>query len=219
MSCFEACSASLLVWVWLHCLLLGKGQCGASPPRQDLWRAISASGQAFDIGQGILKDQWMDKFEWKQWKSALWTELTGLCGRGSSLSQGFLKRLLTVWNADKLWFHQPGVKLRKVHAEAETVFQQYNFWVLKEQGQHSQTLFFCCFISEGACKSPWFAVGLQCSTWEWAGPVLIQVWVIKAVGSLPLKWIRQQILLQEFSEKTVTDLYPHGVELGVQRGV
>lgn len=58
---------------------------------------------------------------------------------GSALSyeKVLQKKLLAVWNADRLWLHQPEVKLRKIHVEADTVFQQCMFWVLKEQSQHS----------------------------------------------------------------------------------
>lgn len=122
-----------------------------------------AAGQAVDLGQAILRDWWTlcrlgQDNAGKVWTEAMeichWAEQTGLCRRVSSLcyEKVLQKRLLAVWNADKSWLHQPEAKLRKIHVEANIVFQQYNFRVLQEHSQHCYTLLSCCAISKGTCQ-------------------------------------------------------------------
>lgn len=157
MSCFEACSASLLDWqCGCMAFCLGRGNVVHHVPGRFCGEPSQLQGRHLTLARESLRisELYVGNFGWKQWKSALWAELSGLCRMASSLCyrKAFWKRLLTVWNADKLWFHQPEVKWRKIHAEAEVVFQQCNFWVLKEQGQHSQTFFFCCVTSKGTCQ-------------------------------------------------------------------
>lgn len=105
-----------------------------------------------------------------------------LCGRDFSLCQ-------TLAN---FGFSSPGVKLGKIHVEAEIVFQQHNFWVLKEQGQRSQTLVF----QRELAKSPWLAMGLQCNMWESAGADRFEALKWRAHFRRLLK-----ILLQESTKK------------------
>lgn len=167
--------------MWLHCLLLGKGQCGASPPRQGLWRS-----QLQGIGQGILKDshQWTSCGQAGMEAMEIWAKPTGLCRRSCSLSykkaswRGFsLCEMLTNFGSTSQESNKGRLVLR---------LRSFSNSLISECSQSKASTVKHCFSAvlsqRELAKSSWFAVGLQCSVWESAGAVLEQVWGHKGSG-------------------------------------
>lgn len=161
------------------------------------------------------------KFEQGQWKSARSAEQTGLCGRISSLLWEGLAEETSC--SLKCW--QVMVTPARSQIKEDSCGGWYSFptvYVLSAQRAKPAQLnpaFLLCYLKGDLPNHP----DLPPPTWNSKGASgsqlglrLIQVSGHIGSGiSSPHKGIRQQILVQEFTVKTVTNLYPDVVGLEV----
>lgn len=169
--------------VGLHCLFLGKGHHLPGrvcvEPSQLQARYLTLARESLRISQ--LQ---MGRFEWKQWKCALWAQPAGLCRRGRSLC-----------HKEASWGDSSPCEMLSSYGSTS---QESNWgrFVLRLRLFSNSSISEClegkactvkrCFSAvlsqRELAKSHWFAVGLQCSTWESAGAVLVRVWGHKGSG-------------------------------------